>query len=578
MTRETTRKIIGKSYIWQLPEIDQEYILPFSSKYNISPSLMQVLFSRGYTNQEQIDSFLFTTLEKDVAHPILLKDCEKAVERIIFAINNQEKILICGDYDVDGITSSSLMMICLLPLGAKVNFFLPNRIRDGYGLSVNTVKKASQNGYKVLITVDNGITAFEPAKLAKQLNIDLIVTDHHKPHSELPDAFAVIDPCRDDCSYPFKKLAGVGVSFKVMSLLYEKLGLEMPSRVYELLLLGTIADVVPLVGENRFWVRHGLHLVNNAQESAAVKVLKKNSRVEKPVINSQDIGFFLTPQINALGRLEDPRDGVKFLLSHDQQIVEEIGSVLKTLNEARKAIEKSVLDDVISHIQSKKIDLDKDRIIVACSNDWPPGVIGLVASRLVGMFNRPAILLHTKSGLAKGSCRSVPQFNIFDALEANKDILVSFGGHAMAAGLAIDLDNLELFKERLNQLVISQIPEFEPKRTIILEGHISLPDLTKKFMKDMTLLEPFGQENSQPVFYLENISLLGDPVLLKEVHVKCKVFADGIIKPVIFFNQPDVYNLLLENKDKSFRLAVQATENYWEGKSTVELQGLDIAL
>lgn len=573
-----TRKIHGQSYIWQLPDIEQSVLMDISSKYNISPSLMQVLFARGYTNNQEIDSFLFTSIEKDVGHPSLLKDCNKAIDRIIEAINKQEKILICGDYDVDGITSSALMMICLNQLGAKANFFLPNRIKDGYGLSKDTVKKAGQSGYKVMITVDNGITAIEPAKLAKDLGIDLIVTDHHKPHDILPDAYAVIDPHQDDCNYPFKTLAGVGVSFKVMSLLYEKFNKQLPTKVYELLLLGTIADVVPLTGENRYWVRHGLNLLNNNANSLAVKILKKNSRVEKPALSSQDIGFFLTPQINALGRLDDPRDGVKFLLSHEEQTVEQIGTVLKTLNDARKAIEKTVIDSVLEQIESGQIDLTKDRIIVAHSSDWPPGVIGLVAGRLVGMFNRPAILLHTKSGLAKGSCRSTPDFNIFDALEANKDILVSFGGHAMAAGLAVDLDNLSLLKSRMQELIIQQIPEFEPKRTILLEGSLSLPDLTKKFMTDMLLLEPFGQENSTPVFYLQDVSLLGEPTLLKEVHVKCKVFSEGVIKPVIFFNQPEVYNLLNNNKDKLFSLAVQATENHWDGKVSIELQGIDIAI
>lgn len=577
------QKITGSSYFWQLPEISQLEILEYASRYNISPVLIQVLFSRGYKTYQDIDRFLFTTLEKDVAHASLLKDSIKAVDRIIAAINNKEKILICGDYDVDGITSSSLMLMCLLPLGASVNFFLPNRVKDGYGLSVNTVKKAAKNGYKVLVTVDNGITAFEPALEARKHGIDLIVTDHHKPHSHIPEAYAVIDPCQIDCLYPYKKLAGVGVSFKLLSLLYEKLDLKMPAAAYELLLLGTVADVVPLTGENRYWVRYGLNFINNNfsnnQESFSLKVLKKNARVDKPKLSSQDIGFFLAPQINALGRLEDPRDGVKFLLSSDFNTVEQVGTVLKTLNEARKSIEKAVLEDIILDIKSKKIDLDLDRVIIASSDNWPPGVIGLVASRIVSLYNRPTILLHTtKSGIAKGSCRSTGDFNIFDALNLNKDLLTSFGGHSMAAGLSLAIENIKILKDRLQELIIRQQPVFEAKKTIFLDGILTLKDLNKKFMKDMSLLEPFGQENSQPVFYLENVSLLEDPIILKEVHVKCKIFADGIIKPVIFFNRPDIYNLLLERKDKNICLAVQATENYWNGKVSVELQGLDIAL
>lgn len=264
----------GAKYLWQLPPLPSQIVLDLALAYNFSIPVMHSLVSRGMSTKEALDSYLFSTFERDVAHPSLLKDAKKAVERLLAAIKNKEKILICGDYDVDGITSSAMMMSCLIPLGAQINFFLPHRVRDGYGLSAKTVQRAAQNNYKVLVTVDNGITAFEAATQARELGIDLIITDHHRPYDTVPESFALVNPHQFDCPYPYKKLAGVGVTFKILSLLYEQLGKPLPEKVYELLTLGTIADVVPLTGENRYWVRHGLQHIN-AQESLAVRVLNK---------------------------------------------------------------------------------------------------------------------------------------------------------------------------------------------------------------------------------------------------------------------------------------------------------------
>lgn len=567
----------GKKYIWKLPAVDTAAALSFAADYNISIPVVQILLARGFTTKEMIDSYLFSSFEKDVAHPSLMKDADRAVDRILRAIENKEKILIFGDYDVDGITSSALMMHCLLPLGADVNFFLPHRVRDGYGLSEKVVTRAAQNGYKVIVTVDNGITAFEPARRAHELGIDLIITDHHQPHDHLPEAYAVIDPHQKDCSYPYKKFAGVGVSFKILSLLYERKGLEMSTKAYELLMLGTIADVVPLTGENRFWVRHGLHLINK-QESFSFNVLKQNSTISSPKISSTDIGFGITPQINALGRLEDPRQGVKFLIGADTNEVQRVGTVLRELNQARKEIERGIFLQIVAEIDAGSIDLTREKVILAASSDWPPGVIGLVASRLVGTYGRPVILLHLSSdGQAKGSCRSIPEFNMFHALQKLSSHLLRFGGHAMAAGLALPAANIASFKEALEELVAAQLTPQDLLQKINLDAEIKLTDVTKKCVDDMEYLEPFGNENPQPLFFIRNVSLVQKPQLLKDVHVKCQIFADGIIKPVIFFNRPDLFELLMSKETESFDVAAQINENHWNGKVSVELTGLDIA-
>ncbi len=569
--------LYGCKYAWKLPSHDRQIIADIAAAYNLSFPIAQTLLSRGFATNESIDSFLFSSRERDVAHPSLLKDAEKAVDRIEMAIKKQEPILVFGDYDVDGITSAALMMICLLPLGAKVNFFLPHRVRDGYGISTKIVERAASNGYKVIITVDNGITAFKPAIKAKECGIDLIITDHHRPHEQVPDAFAIVNPNQEDCGYPFKVLAGVGVTFKILSLLYERKKLSMPQKAYELLLLGTIADVVPLQGENRFWVRYGLSYINKV-ESLSFQVLKQNGKLTKPRITSTDIGFSIAPQINALGRLEDPRQGVKFLIGSDAKEVQEVGRILLELNEARKDIERSIVQDVIAQVDSGAIDLTKENVIMAVGKNWQPGVIGLVASRLVSKYGKPTLLFHlTKKGLAKGSCRSIPEFNMFDALHASSDLLEQFGGHSMAAGLSLKADNLPALKEKLEQLVSEQLTEFDLKQKIVIDADMSLSDLTKKFVSDMKHLEPFGNENSHPVFYVEGVVLVQKPKLLKDAHVKCSVFADGVIKPVIFFNRPELYDTLLKQEQDPFTLAAQVNENYWQGRVNIELTGLDVA-
>ncbi|MGE0206547.1 MAG: single-stranded-DNA-specific exonuclease RecJ [Candidatus Babeliales bacterium] len=568
----------GKKYAWRLAQGDPKKIIDCASSYNISSAVAQTLFTRGYETTQAIDSFLFTSLERDVAHPSLLKDAQKAVERILHAIKHNEKILVFGDYDVDGITSSSLMMLALQPLGALINFYLPHRVKDGYGLSTKVVERAAQNGYKVIITVDNGITAFEPAKRALDLGMDLIITDHHRPHDHIPTAFAVVNPNQADCPYPFKSLAGVGVTFKLIALLYETLQKPIPPKAIELLLLGTIADVVPLKGENRYWVRYGLQYINQ-MESYAFKVLKKNGNVTRSILSATDIGFSIAPQLNALGRLEDPRQGVKFLIGSDYKEIDQVGTVLLELNQARKEIERGIFADVVTQIESKKINLEHENVIIAASKQWPPGVIGLVASRLVSAYGKPTILFHiTSDGKAKGSCRSIPEFNMFDALQSASSLLDSFGGHSLAAGLALSLDNVPLLKKHLEDMVQEKLDPFDLQQKIVIDADLPLSDVTQKLVQDLRHLEPFGNENPQPVFHVKEVSIVQEPVLLKDVHVKCSVFADGIIKPLVFFNRPELFEFFKQQQQESFDIAVHVTENHWQGKTSVELLGVDCAL
>ena len=569
--------IQGKKYLWRLPLTDHDSVMQIAADFNLSFPIAQTLVARGFTDKKQLQEFLLVSKDISVGDPSLMKDAPKAVTRILQAIENKEKILIFGDYDVDGITSSSLVMTAMLPLGALVNFFLPNRARDGYGLSTKIVERAAANGYTVIMTVDNGTTAFAPCARAKELGIDVIITDHHRPHGQIPDVFALVNPHQHDCHYPYKYFAGVGVAFKLMSLLYQEKNMELPEKVIELLLLGTVADVVPLTGENRYWVRHGLAHVNRI-ESYAMKVLKANNKFAKPMLGSLDIGFTIAPQINALGRLDDPRQGVQFLIGGSEPDTDRIGKLLWQLNQARKEIENEIFQEVKAKIESNAIDLSKENIIIAASNNWATGVIGLVASRLVGAYGKPTLLFHlTKDGIAKGSCRSISEFSIFDGLVESAHLIETFGGHAQAAGLAIKVENLPQLKENLEKKVAAELTPFDLQQKLRIDAHAKLPDFSQKIIADMTNLEPFGHQNSQPYFYIKDVVLVQRPTLMKDLHVKCVIFADGVVKPLVFFNRPELFPLLVAQGDETFDVVAQVMENYWNGKTTIELQGVDIA-
>lgn len=568
----------GARYAWSVPSEDQRTCARgLGSVFNLSFPVVQILANRGFTRHEDIESFLFMSREDHTAHPSLLHGAERAVDRIKLAIDRQEKILIVGDYDVDGMTATAMMMASLMPLGANCNFFLPHRVRDGYGISKTVVQRAAQSGYSVIITVDNGITAFDAGIEARLRGVDLIITDHHRPHDQLPPAFAIIDPLHPDCDYPFKELAGVGVAYKLLELLYEQYGQELPGIVHELLLLGTVADVVPLRGENRFFVRRGLQHVAK-HESYALKVLKNSMKLTRQ-ITAMDIGFSLAPQLNALGRLEDPRQAVKFLIGDDRDETARIGEQLFELNQARKLIEKSVVSDVRADIVAGKISAEHDLAFIAARSSWPPGVIGLAASRIVSEYGRPVLLFHeTAGGILKGSCRSIPALNIFDALSQVQDLLEHFGGHAAAAGLAIKRERLPEFKTRLESYMRERLSPDDLRRKIVCDAELSLLDATTKLMRDLEYLEPFGNANDRPVFYIKRVQLVEEPKLLKDEHVRCMVFADGIIKPVIFFGRPDLFEFFSTRRDTDFDLAVTVAENEWEGVKRVEFHGVDAAI
>jgi len=578
---QSMRCIQGCKYLWKLPlynSCEQDEIMNLAASCSLAHSFVEILYNRGFRTREDIMRYIFISRDQ-VYDPRLLKDGERAVERIRQAIANGEKILIVGDYDVDGITATSLMIYSLKLLGAQINFFLPVRARDGYGLSVAVVEKAKKNKYGLIITVDNGVTAFDAIAHAHASGIDVIVTDHHQMQGAVTGAYAIVNPAQSDCTYPFKHLAGVGVSFKLMQLLYTQQGKELPVKVYELLMLGTVADVVPLVGENRFWVREGLAHVR-ANPSLALEVLLRNVNFDKPTITSSDVGFIIAPQINALGRLDDPRSGVSFLIGTGSEDIANTGKILGELNEKRKKIERDIIAQVHEHVQQHATSIADRYIVIAYAENWPAGVVGLAASRIVSCYGRPTILLHkTTDGFLKGSARSIPECNIFEALQSHSDILCSFGGHAHAAGLSLRFDNVEEFEKRMNQYLAERLTAADLVPKLSLDAEVLLQDIGDSLFNTLCYGEPYGAQNPEPLFLLQNVMLIEPPKLLKDVHVSCRVSgSDGNVRSIMFFSRPDIYTFLAGlSAGELFNCAVTIREHYFRATRTIELYGMDVS-
>lgn len=567
----------GTIFKWNFKKVSEFEILSLSSDLNVSTCVAEILFKRGYKDKESARDFLFSYCCPQKHHPSNLEDAEKSVERIISAIKNKEKILICGDYDVDGISSTSLLLHSLLLLKANINFFLPNRIKDGYGLSKKTVENASNNNYKLIITVDNGISAYEAIKLAKEKNIDVIVTDHHQPGNVLPEANFIVNPHKKTCKYPFKGLAGVGVAFKLVTLIFEKLEKKIPEKIYELFLLGTIADMVPLVGENRYLVKNSLNILNS-NKSYSIKVLAENAKIlPTKKINSTDVGFSLAPQINALGRLEDPRKGVLFFINSDEKKIDEIGKFLFELNEERKKIEKEIFSEINKDIKSKEEDLKKDACILRFSKNYPPGIIGLVAGKICQTYGLPTVIFYeNEKEILKGSARSIPDCNIYEVLSSiDSSLIESFGGHSGAAGIVIKKENFSKFKDAFSKKIreICNVEKIENK--IEVDAVIQIEEINKKLWHDLELLEPFGSENPLPVFLLKDVFLKNFTVL-KDLHIKATLQSGIKNCSIIFFNKPEWIIFFEKNKNKQISVLGKVVENIWKDESKIELIGIDI--
>jgi len=553
------------------PHLEKE----LSQGLGCSPILARLLTRRGFTTVSSAKFFLHGSLS-DLHSPQLLPDIEKACNRIRHAIDKGEKILIYGDYDVDGQTSIAILMDTLKGLGGDVSYYIPNRVEEGYGLKEEPIQKAKENGVSLIITVDCGSTAVKEAALCKNLGLDLIITDHHEFRADCPEAMAFINPHRKDFDYPDKGLAGVGVAFKLAQAL---LGVSIEDkRLYsylDLVALGTIADVVPLQGESRLFAKEGLKVLTETQR-IGLTALKEVAGV-KGKMRGYHVGFIFGPRLNAAGRVSDAGLGVKLLLSENKSEAEGIARKLDGYNRERQAIEKKILSHAVSRID-KEINLKEESVIVLADKDWHPGVIGIVASKILDKFYRPVILIALKEDIGRGSGRSFGGFHLFQALEKLKSRLVSFGGHRYAAGLNILPQEIANFKKEINSLARLSLTKEDTVPVLDVDAEISFADIEESLVDELALLHPHGSSNPGPVFISRDIEVVEKPRLVGGRHLKFFLKGNGRFIHAIGFGLGNREDLnFLKRAGAKIDLAYLPEENNYLGIKSIELKIKDVS-
>lgn len=511
---------------WHLEEEpDYNKILALSDSLNIPGVLAKLLIQRGITNFFEAKEYFRPTL--DTLHdPFLMNGMEEASIRVINAITNNEKICVYGDYDVDGTCSAALMYLFLKELGADVEVYIPNRLTEGYGVSINSIDGFAEKGVTLLITVDCGITAVEEVAHAKTKGIDTVICDHHQPKEELPDAVAVLDPLKPGCNYPFKYLSGAGVAFKLARAVGYRIGKkELPMQYLDLVALAGAADIVPLLDENRVLVREGLEIINKNPRPGILALIRV-ARLEPGDLSAGKIVFTIAPRINAVGRLGDAQRAVELFTTKDYDEAKRLAQILEEENLERRKIDEATFSHAVNRVE-QSVDFENDLGIVLHGDEWHPGVIGIVASRLVEKYYRPSVMLSTIDGVAKGSARSISGFNIYEALERCQDLLLQFGGHAAAAGLAIEINKVDEFRERFNNILKEKLQGSDILPVIKIDTKISLSDITPKFIRVLDQFSPFGPGNMRPVFLAEGVRIANIPRIVGTNHLLASFKQDG---------------------------------------------------
>ena len=509
----------------------QEKVNEISNKLNLNKLLSTILINRNITEEKQILKFLKPT-RQDFYDPFLMPDMEIAVNRIIEAINKKQKMIVYGDYDADGITSITVLKSFLNSIGTDIDTYIPNRLEEGYGLNKPAVKKIADENYDLMITVDCGISGIEEVDYANSLGLETLITDHHEVGEVLPNAIAVVDAKRKDNRYPCRDLAGVGVVFKLIQGLSIKLGLKEEAylKYLDIVCVGTISDIVPLTDENRVIAKLGLMLVNQTK-NLGLKSLLISSGYKK--IDSSAISFGVAPRINACGRMGHAEEALKLFLSNNINEVTELTKKLNEFNLKRQEIEKNIYEE--AQVKIKQNHLDENDTIVVAGENWHHGVIGIVASKITELYFKPSILLCLENDLAKGSGRSVPGFDLYDALAKCQDAIYKFGGHSMAIGITIYKNNLEEFSNKIEKIARSKhIEEFVP--IINIEGKINLTDINKQMVETLKDLEPFGEGNKTPIFVFKNLKIDSIRALSEGKHLKLTLKDINTIVSAIGFN------------------------------------------
>ncbi|HFR3770022.1 TPA: single-stranded-DNA-specific exonuclease RecJ [Streptococcus suis] len=556
--------MIKPQYDWQLmPSFSDETFVKLAKKEGLDPIAAKLVYERGIQTADDLQKFLQPSLE-DLYDPYLLHDMDKAVERIRRAIEDYEQILIYGDYDADGMTSASILKETLEELGAEVQVYLPNRFTDGYGPNQSVYKYfIEQQGISLIVTVDNGVAGHEAIAYAQEMGVDVIVTDHHSLQATLPAAYAIVHPEHPEGNYPFKHLAGCGVAFKLACALLETVHADL----LDLVAIGTIADMVSLTDENRVMVKYGLSLLKQT-ERAGLQELMKIAGIELDSLDEETVGFQIAPRLNALGRLDDPNPALELLTGFDDEEAHEIALMIDAKNVERKDIVQAIYDEA-------KTMLDASRPVqVLAKEGWNPGVLGIVAGRLLEELGQLVIVLSIEEGRAKGSARSPEAVDIFQALKDHQDLFIAFGGHAGAAGMTLEVDKLDQLADTLATFIEENKLDLSQKSALVIDEELDLEELTLDTLKSFDKLAPYGMDNKKPVFYVKDFQVESARTMgQNNAHLKLRISKGAAGFDVVAFGKG---NLALEfSQAKDLELAVTLSVNKWNGNTSLQLMLVD---
>jgi single-stranded-DNA-specific exonuclease len=559
--------------IWNTKPHDERAASTLANALGVSSITARLLAIRGLTDPDEASRFLNPTLDQ-LYDPFRLAGLECAADRLLTAITNKERISVHGDYDVDGITSTVILRRALELLGGNVTHFIPERLTDGYGLQPATVDRLHGEGVQLIVSVDCGIRGADAARRARDLGVDLIITDHHEPDSELPDACAVVNPKRHDCSYPDKNLAGVGVALKLVQALCQRAGKAawLPAFV-KIASIGTLADVVPLVGENRIIAKLGLQMLTRGPHKVGLRALLEAAGLNGKTIDSYHIGFMVAPRINAAGRMSTPDIATRLLLAADEAMGEEAKALAEQL-EAENTRRRQEDQEILAKAK-KIVDTDPDvgahSVLVVAGEGWHRGVIGIVASKLVDAYYRPAIVLSIDGDVTHGSCRSIAGFDMLACLESCAPLMTRFGGHKAAAGLQLDSSRIKEFRLAVNAHADTCLGPDDLRPRLWLDGPLAFHELNERVMSEFAALAPFGPGNPRPRFHTGPVSIVDGPRLLKELHLKMSVKQNGRVMRAIQWNAAEQSDRLTAKKD-GVEIAYTVEENEYQGTKYVELR------
>ena len=562
---------------WKIKQPSQDQVTSLKKEFNTSEIIAKVLANRGIESLKSSHNF-FNPSNDQLHDPFIMKNMDIAVDRISKNIQNQKPILIFGDYDVDGTTGASLLYLGLKDHNAIVEYYIPHREKEGYGLSTGGIDYAQSIGADLLITCDCGINAFKPVDDAADQGIDVIITDHHIPDKKLPNAYAVLNPKQKGCEYPFKGLCGCGVAFKLISALSEQSEIEqnLGLNYLDLVALATSADMVPILDENRVLVHCGLDQLEESNSPGIHQLLVQTGLVGES-LNVGKLVFGLAPKINAAGRMGDANRTVELLTTSDKNRAEELASILVRENKRRQLIQEDIVNDAIRQVYAQ-VDLENSKVVIVGSKGWHPGVIGIVASRIKDEFSRPAIVIaFDEDGIGKGSARSIPKLDLYDALAYASKFLEGFGGHPMAAGLTVLEDRFENFKSLFLRNVNKILSDDDLIPVISIDGEMELKDINPRFMRFMEKLGPFGPGNMRPKFMSRNLQVSGQPRLMgKGEHIRFIVSQNGRNYPAVGFKLSSHYEDLIRGVPIDLAYVVEVNE--WQGQSNIQLNVRDIHL